>query len=175
MHSARASSASRLRNRAVTPTPILHIVGIDARRATGRQPTLTSLLTAIVVNVLEVEGVYVAGDIAQDGQTDVDEQVCFIKPPSSLDRKPGKIKAEEKNIQSGVRWKETYPCHIPPRPILPAEGLFCTQVSTKGIVICVVDCGKELPKKKTKEKEKKKLTEDGEDDNEDSRCGTHGC
>lgn len=69
------SSVSRVHNGAVTLATSLHIVGIDPGRAACGEATMMRLFTAIIVNVLEVEGVYVTWNIAQNSQADVDQQV----------------------------------------------------------------------------------------------------
>lgn len=70
------SSVSRVHNGAVTLATSLHIVGIDPGRAACGEATMMRLFTTIIVNVLEVEGVYVTWNIAQNSQADVDQQVC---------------------------------------------------------------------------------------------------
>lgn len=72
----RPSSSSRLRNRAIAAPTSLDIIRVYPRRATRRRSSLKSLLTAIVVDILQVKRVYVARKVSQEGQTDIDEQVC---------------------------------------------------------------------------------------------------
>jgi hypothetical protein len=54
----------------------LHIITEHARRRSVVVEALRSLLLLVVVDVDDVKGVDVAGDEAEDGQGDVDEEVC---------------------------------------------------------------------------------------------------
>lgn len=57
------------------PTRLLYPVAIHSlRRSRGRRSD-ARLLEALVMDVLDIEGVDVAGNIAQDGEQDVDTQV----------------------------------------------------------------------------------------------------
>lgn len=63
-----------------SPVPLpaaLHVVAVHARRGLRDDESLPrSGLLAAVVHVLDVEGVDVARQEAEEGQADVDEQVC---------------------------------------------------------------------------------------------------
>jgi hypothetical protein len=54
----------------------LHIIAKHTRRRSVVIEALRSLLLLVVVDVDDVERVNVAGDEAEDGQGDVDEEVC---------------------------------------------------------------------------------------------------
>jgi hypothetical protein len=54
----------------------LHIIAEHTRRRPVVVEALRSLLLLVVVDVDDVERVNVAGDEAEDGQGDVDEEVC---------------------------------------------------------------------------------------------------
>lgn len=54
----------------------LHIVAKHARRGSVVVEALGSLLLLVVVDVDDVKGVDVAWEEAEDGQGDVDEEVC---------------------------------------------------------------------------------------------------
>ena len=54
----------------------LDVVAVDAGGAAGDEAALAGLLAAVEVDVLDVEGMDVARDDAEDGQADVDEEVC---------------------------------------------------------------------------------------------------
>jgi hypothetical protein len=54
----------------------LHIIAIHPRRRPVFIITLSSLVLSVVVDVLDVEGVDVAREVAEKGEADVDEQVC---------------------------------------------------------------------------------------------------
>lgn len=60
-------------NRSVALSSSLHIIRVHARRGSCRKTALARLLSAVVVDVLEVEGVDVTRDEAQESQADVDE------------------------------------------------------------------------------------------------------
>lgn len=66
---------SRLGNRAVTVAAALHVVAVDTRRASSNDTALPRLLLAVVVYVFEVKCVDVTGDVTQECQADVDEEV----------------------------------------------------------------------------------------------------
>ena len=54
---------------------ILHLLAVHARRGAGRDYAGPGVLTALEVDVFEVEGVYVTGEVAKDGESDIDEEV----------------------------------------------------------------------------------------------------
>lgn len=54
----------------------LDIFRVHAWRAPRREAALAALLAAIKVEILEVKRVDVPGQVSQDGQADVDKQVC---------------------------------------------------------------------------------------------------
>ena len=56
-------------------TASLDSVGIDAWGIFGGELAESALLTAVKVDVFDVEGVNVTWDISEDGETDVDEEV----------------------------------------------------------------------------------------------------
>ena len=66
---------SRLSNRSVSLPASLHVVRVYARCRTRGESSFSRLLTSVVVNVLDVEGVDVSGDVTEKCQADVDEQV----------------------------------------------------------------------------------------------------
>jgi hypothetical protein len=53
----------------------LHIIAKHSRRRSVVVEALGSLLLLVVVDVDDVKGVDVAGEVAEDGQGDVDEEV----------------------------------------------------------------------------------------------------
>lgn len=98
---------SRLGHGAVALTAHLDIFRVHAWRAARRDAALVGLLAAIKVDVLEVERVDVPGQVTQDGQADVDKQVCG---------RSGRLP-----VLSHIQ--KTHPWRILPLPTLPAEGL----------------------------------------------------
>lgn len=54
----------------------LDVFGVDTRGATAGDPSFARQLAAVVVDVLEVEGVDVAREVTQQRETDVDDKVC---------------------------------------------------------------------------------------------------
>jgi len=63
---ASSSSLDWLYNRSVSIASTLYPLAVDAWGTSSSEATLTSLLTAIEVDVFEVEGVDVAGDVSVD-------------------------------------------------------------------------------------------------------------
>jgi hypothetical protein len=61
-----SSSLGWLYNRSVSIASTLYPLAVDARGTSSSEATLTSLLAAIEVDVFEVEGVDVAGDVSAD-------------------------------------------------------------------------------------------------------------
>lgn len=59
----------------VASAATLDAVRIDARGAIGGQGAQPGTPAAVKVDVFEVEGVDVTGDVAEEGQADVDQQV----------------------------------------------------------------------------------------------------
>lgn len=53
----------------------LHTIRVDARRHLSGQLTMASPVATVKVDILEVEGMNVAGDITEQRQCDVDKQV----------------------------------------------------------------------------------------------------
>nr|POE87362.1 hypothetical protein CFP56_29951 [Quercus suber] len=71
-------TSSRLRrpaHRPITRAARLDILAVHAGSRPLLYKTLLRLLAAVEVDVLDVEGVDVAGEVAQHSETDVDEQV----------------------------------------------------------------------------------------------------
>lgn len=64
-----------LRHRPITPATSVDIVRVDTRGATAVIDASGGLVATVVVDVFEVEGVDVAWEVAQKGETDVDEEV----------------------------------------------------------------------------------------------------
>lgn len=60
-----------LSNRPIPLPTTLHILTINARRTTGREASLASLFAAVEVDVFEVEGVDVAGNVADFRQVTI--------------------------------------------------------------------------------------------------------
>lgn len=54
----------------------LHTIRVDTGRDLARQLPIAGSLAAVKVDVLNVEGVDMAGDVPEHCQCDVDEQVC---------------------------------------------------------------------------------------------------
>ena len=46
---------------------ILHIIAVDARSAVGDDGALSQPLPSVVIDILEIEGVDVTGDVAVSG------------------------------------------------------------------------------------------------------------
>lgn len=64
-----------LGNSSVSLSTSLHVIRIHARRGTSGVLSLPRLLAAVVVDVLNVEGVDVSGDVTEKRQAYVDEQI----------------------------------------------------------------------------------------------------
>ena len=62
-------------NRSIALSSSLHIIGVNAWCRSCRKATLAGLLSAVVVDVLQVESVDMTRNVAQKGQADVDEQI----------------------------------------------------------------------------------------------------
>ncbi len=75
MPSGQDALAGVLGNGSVAVAARLDPVAVDGGGGAGRKAALARQLLAVVVDVLEVEGVQVAGEVAEDGQTDVDQEV----------------------------------------------------------------------------------------------------
>ena len=57
-------------------TTRLYIAAVDAPSMLPSEPTLVGLLATVVVDIFNVKGVDVAGDIAEKREADVDKQIC---------------------------------------------------------------------------------------------------
>lgn len=57
-------------------TTALDVVGVNARRRIGRQLAQSRLLAAVEIDVFEIECMDVAWDVAEQGEADVDEEIC---------------------------------------------------------------------------------------------------
>ena len=126
----------------------LNIVGVDARSPGSRVATLIGLLATVVVDVLEIESVDVARDISEDGQANVDKQIW------------GGVLAKTLRVTTVmVRPKlPTYPFHILKQSIHRQGGLKPCQ--NLNYTYC-------SPRRRL-------LTEDGDENDDDGRCGAHG-
>ena len=69
------ASKSRIHSPITRLSAPLHILTIHAGRPFLHQPAHFRLAASLEVDILEVEGVDVAGEVAEDGQADVDEEV----------------------------------------------------------------------------------------------------
>ena len=54
---------------------ILDLLTVDTRRVLGGQLSVSGLFASVKVHVFEVEGMDVAGEIAQQGQAEVDQEI----------------------------------------------------------------------------------------------------
>lgn len=70
----RRSSPSRSHS-PVANTSRLHLIGIDARCPPGRIHAFVCLFLAVVIDVKQIERVDMAGDVPEQSQADVDEQI----------------------------------------------------------------------------------------------------
>lgn len=108
----------------------LNIVGVDARSPGSRIATLIGLLATVVVDVLEIESVDVARDISEDGQANVDKQIC------------GGVLAKTLKVTTVMVWPKlpTYPFRILKQSIHRQGGLKPCQNLTTHIVAHVDGC-----------------------------------
>jgi len=60
---------------AVSASTILHAIAVDTRCRPAVVDASACFVTALVVDVLDVEGMDVAGEVAQDSEQDVNEQI----------------------------------------------------------------------------------------------------
>lgn len=54
----------------------LNVVAVHAWRRSVVVEALRGLFLSVVINVLNVEGMQMSGEYTQDGEADVDEEVC---------------------------------------------------------------------------------------------------
>lgn len=115
LHSRTTFLSSRLDNRAVALSASLDIVRVHTRRRAGGIAALVGLLAAVKVDVLQVKGVQMAGDVSEKRQANVDKEVC--RDDETVSKSVAK--------QSTVKKKNgcTYPCRILQRPRRPEAGL----------------------------------------------------
>lgn len=59
----------------MSQSTILNSLTIDARRSLTRQLTHSRFLSAIEIDIFDVEGVDMAWQVTEDGETDVNEEV----------------------------------------------------------------------------------------------------
>lgn len=66
---------SRLNYGTVSLTARLYPITVDTGGSARSIPTLSSLFSAVVVDIFEVEGVDMAWDVSEDREADVDKQI----------------------------------------------------------------------------------------------------
>jgi len=57
------------------PPSMLNVIGVNTRRRIGCELAKSALLTAVEVNIFDVEGVDVTWNVAEDCEADIDEEV----------------------------------------------------------------------------------------------------
>jgi len=83
----------------------LHVVAVNARCASSDDAALSCLFLAIVVDVLDVEGVDVTRDVPQYRQADVDEEIHSTTSDSiDADRGDEDSDEDEKDCGDGTHF-----------------------------------------------------------------------